>query len=81
MDTKQLNLCGKRKRKIDSNKKELQNDYFSKTGLQTSNFVVQSKVSFKNLNGLRRLRISTKIGWLFQNFLMKVFRISRANIF
>ena len=67
MDTKQLNRCCNRKRKTISNNQELQNGYFSITGLQTNNFVVQSKVNCKNLGGVRILRTSTKIGWLFKN--------------
>ena len=68
MDTKQLNRCCNRKRRPISNNQELQNGYFSITGLQTDNFVVQSKVNCKNLGVVRRLRSSTKIGWFFQNF-------------
>ena len=64
MDANQLNRCGKMKRKTNSNNQELQNGYLSMTSLQTYNFVVQSKVNC----GVRRLRTSTKIGWLLQNF-------------
>ena len=62
MDTKQQNRCGKRKRKNNLNKQQLQDDYFSITGLHTNNFVKQSKENYKNLNGVGSLRTSTKIG-------------------
>ena len=78
MDTKKLNCCGKRKN--NSKNHELQDDYFSKTGLQTYNFVVQSKVNCKNLGGVRKLRTSTKIGWFFKILYIKTLRISRVII-
>ena len=66
MDKKKLNRCGKRKRKINSNDQELQDDYFSKTGLQTNNFVKQSKENYKNFDGVGSLRTLNKNGWLFE---------------
>ena len=66
MDTKKLNRCGKRKRKINSNNQELQDDYFSKTCLQTKNFVQQSKENYKKLDDVGSLRTLKKKGWLFQ---------------
>ena len=66
MDKKKLNRCGKRKRKINSNDQELQDEYFLKTGLQTNNFVKQSKENYKNLDGVRSLRTLKKKGWLFK---------------
>ena len=80
MDTKQQICCGKRKKKSNLNIQESQNDYFSIIGLQTYSFVKQSKENCKNLDGLRRLRKSTKIGLLLQNFWSKVFIISNAII-
>ena len=68
MDTKQQICCGKRKKKSNLNIQESQNDYFLIIGLQTYSFVKQSKENCKNLDGLRRLRKSTKIGLLLQNF-------------
>ena len=80
MDKKKLNRCGKRKRKINSNDQELQDDYFSKTGLQTNNFVKQSKENYKNLDGVRSLQILNKKGCFFQILYMKILRISRVFI-
>ena len=68
MDTKQQIRCGKRKRKNNLNIQESQNDYLLIISLQTYSFVKQSKENCKNLDGLRRLRKSTKIGLLLQNF-------------
>ena len=67
MDTNQLNLSDKRKRKLTN--KELQNDHFSNTGMQTYNFVEQSKENYKNFNSVSSLRISSKIGRLFKIFI------------
>ena len=66
MDSKLPNRFVNRKRKNNLNNQELQDDYFSKRGLQTNNFVVQSKVNYKNLGGVRRLRTSKIIGRLFK---------------
>ena len=66
MDSKLPNRFVNRKRKNNLNNQELQDDYFSKRGLQTNNFVVQSKVNCKNLGGVRRLRTSKIIGRLFK---------------
>ena len=68
MDAIQQNRCGKRKRRNNLTNKELQDDYFSKTRLLVLNFVKQSKDNCKNLDGLRNLRTSTKIGRFFQIF-------------
>ena len=65
MDAKQQNRCGKRKRRNSLTKKEVQDDYFPKTRLRIYNFVKQSKDNCKNLDGLGRLRTSTKIGRLY----------------
>ena len=78
MNTKKLKRCCKRKRKIYSNNEELQDDYFSIRGLQTYNFVKQSKDNCKNLDGLGSLRISIKLGWFFQNVFKMKNRICRA---
>ena len=69
MDAIQQNRCGKRKRRNNLTNKELQDDYFSKTRLLVLNFVKQSKDNCKNLDGLRNLRTSTKIGCFFSNSL------------
>ena len=69
MDAKQENRCGKRKIRNNLTNKELQDDYFSKTRLLVFNFVNQSKDNCKNLDGLRNLRTSTKIGCFFLNYL------------
>ena len=66
MDTNQLSLCDKRKRKRKLTNKE-QNDHFSNTGRQTYKFVEQSKENYKN--SVRSLRTSTKIGRLFKIFI------------
>ena len=76
MDTKQQNRSGKRKRKNNLNKQQLQDDYFSMTGLHTNNFVKQSKENYKKLDGVCSFRTSTKKGLLFQIIYMKKVRIS-----
>ena len=76
MDTKKQNRCGKRRRKNNLNNQQLQDDYFSITGLHTNNFVEQSKVNYKKLGGVCSFRTSTKKGLLFQIIYMKKVRIS-----
>ena len=78
MNTKKLKRCCKRKRKIYSNNEELQDDYFSITGLQTNNFVKQSIENYKNLDGVGSLRTSKKIGWLLKILKIKILTISRV---
>ena len=78
MDAKQQNHCSKRKRRNNLTNKGLQDDYFSIRGLQTYNFVKQSKDNCKNLDGLGSLRISIKLGWFFQNVFKMKNRICRA---
>ena len=78
MDAIQQNHCGKGKRRNYLTNKELQDDYFSKTRLRVFNFVNQSKDNCKNIDGLRNLRTSTKIGWFFQILFKMKNIISRA---
>ena len=64
MDTKKLNRSVKINRNINLNNRELQDDRFLKTGLQTKNFVNQSKENYKNFDGVGSLRTLKKKGWL-----------------
>ena len=66
MDTKKLNRSVKINRNINSNNRELQDDCFLKTGLQTKNFVNQSKENYKNFDGVGSLRTLKRKGWLFE---------------
>ena len=66
MDTKKLNRSGRINRNINSNNRELQDGCFLKAGLQTNNFVKQSKENYKNFDGVGSLRTLKKKGWLFQ---------------
>ena len=76
MDTKKLSRSVKINRIINSNNRELQDDCFLKAGLQTNNFVKQSKENYKKLGGVGSFRTSTKKGLLFQIIYMKKVRIS-----
>ena len=66
MYTKKFNRSGKINRNINSNNRELQDDCFLKAGLQTNNFVNQSKENFKNFNSVGSLRTLKRKGWLFE---------------
>ena len=66
MDTKKLSRSVKINRIINSNNRELQDDCFLEAGLQTNNFVKQSKENYKNFDGVGSLRTLNKNGWLFE---------------
>ena len=62
MDTKKLNRSGRINRNINSNNRELQDGCFLKAGLQTNNFVKQSKENYKNFYVVGSLRTLKKKG-------------------